>query len=422
VPDDVDVGGLSFRAARVIDLGTPAYFVTAGDLDDDRDIDLAVVGIEATFEATSSPVAVLLNDGTGSFAAPLVYSLAHRAFDLTAGDFDGDQDLDLVVAGREDPEDPRGSLSVLFNEGPGTFAAAVNYPQPGWILGSIAGDLDGDLDLDLAVRFEGLSGVSVLLNDGGGGFPTRVDHAAGTDPATGITRITGGDLDGDQDFDLAVANDTEISVLLQEGGSLAPAVNYPVLAGGVGNLTVADLDGDLDLDLAAAGSSHVWVLLNGGGGTFALAATYGANIVANTTQADLDGDLDLDLVLAGNLSTVEVLVNEGGGAFHGALSFGAGRSPSSLASGDLDGDQDLDLVEANYWTDEVSVLRNEGDGTFSAPVMYSAGDSPISVAAEDFDGDQDLDLAVLSLRSANVTVRLNRGGGNFGPPVHYGVA
>jgi len=75
-----------------------------------------------------------------------------------------------------------------------------------------AGDLDGDEDLDLAVANGGSDTVSVLINLSCGTFQTHVEYGVGVEP----TSVTTGDLDGDGDLDLAVANwysDT-VSVLI----------------------------------------------------------------------------------------------------------------------------------------------------------------------------------------------------------------
>jgi hypothetical protein len=75
-------------------------------------------------------------------------------------------------------------VSVLLNNGDGTFAAHVLYGA-GTTPGSVAvGDLDGDGDLDLAVTNFESDNVSVLLHaDGdcnGNGVPDDCDIANGT--------------------------------------------------------------------------------------------------------------------------------------------------------------------------------------------------------------------------------------------------
>jgi len=97
-----------FRAA-VTDTGSNANFVsagtvmvrnepssiTAGDWDGDGDLDLAVVN------SFTDNVTVLLNDGSGGFSeavgSPIAVGLGARPVSVTAGDWDGDGDLDLAV-------------------------------------------------------------------------------------------------------------------------------------------------------------------------------------------------------------------------------------------------------------------------------------------------------------------------------------
>ena len=61
-------------------------------------------------------------------------------------------------------------------------------------------DLNRDGINDLAVTNG--NGVSVLMNNGDGTFAPKVDYRAGSQPAG----LTSADLDGDGDNDLAVAN------------------------------------------------------------------------------------------------------------------------------------------------------------------------------------------------------------------------
>ncbi len=88
-----------------------------------------------------------------------------------------------------------------------------------------AGDLDGDGDLDLAVANGFNNDVSILLGDGAGGFAGLTSIAAGNNPVSVAT----GDFNADGDLDLVVANllGDDVSVLLNEGA-----------------LCLGDLDGD----------------------------------------------------------------------------------------------------------------------------------------------------------------------------------
>ena len=74
---------------------------------------------------------------------------------------------------------------------------------------------------------EASNNVSVLLNDGSGGFGAASNFPVGTNP----TDITSADFNGDKKPDLAVANSnsSNVSVLLNDGsGGFGAATNFPV--------------------------------------------------------------------------------------------------------------------------------------------------------------------------------------------------
>jgi hypothetical protein len=104
-------------------------------------------------------VSVLLNNGDGTFAAKVDSMIDGKAASVTVADMNGDGKLDLAVNGGE------GTVSVLLNNGDGTFSAATEYLTD-WGGGPsiVAANLNGDGRPDLAVaNGQGLP-VSVLLN------------------------------------------------------------------------------------------------------------------------------------------------------------------------------------------------------------------------------------------------------------------
>ncbi|HEU4437188.1 MAG TPA: FG-GAP-like repeat-containing protein, partial [candidate division Zixibacteria bacterium] len=71
-------------------------------------------------------------------------------------------------------------------------------------------DLDGDGDCDLAVANYGSHSVSILRNNGDGTFTVNEDYATGHYPRS----VCAADLDGDGDSDLATVNyDSTVSIL-----------------------------------------------------------------------------------------------------------------------------------------------------------------------------------------------------------------
>jgi len=293
------------------------------------------------------------------------------------------------------------------------FKTAVNYAAGGGPRSVFATDLDGDHDSDLVVANQSSDNVSVLMNNGDGTFAAAVDYAAGDGPFS----VFAADLDGDGDQDLVVANlnSDNISILKNNGnGTCAAPVNYPA-GDGPSSVFAADLDGDGDQDLVVANlnSDNISVLKNNGDGTFAAAVNYSVgDRPYSVFAADLDGDGDQDLVVANhNSDNISVLKNNGDGTFAAAVNYPAGEQPASVFATDVDGDHDADLAVANAVAN-VSVLKNNGDGTFAAAVNYPVEDQPhFSVFAADLDGDDDADLAVATI--GGVAVLKNNGGGVY---------
>jgi hypothetical protein len=167
--------------------------VTSADLDGDGDVDLAVANL---FDGTAS---VLLNQGNGTFAAPLALTVGTHAFYLINADLNADGRADLVAL--DDADD---CVAVRLNQGGGAFAPYVTYPVARDPQRVVATDLDEDGDLDLAVATigSGADSVSLLLNRGDGTFAPYQELASGTVRLP----LTHADFDGDGDSELVVAN------------------------------------------------------------------------------------------------------------------------------------------------------------------------------------------------------------------------
>jgi hypothetical protein len=92
----------------------------------------------------SADVSVLLNNGAGSFGSPTNYPVTSAIY-ATLGDLDGDGSKDIAVY------DPGVGIQVLTNSGSGTFAAAQDVSIPTSTNNMMATDLNGDLKADLVV-------------------------------------------------------------------------------------------------------------------------------------------------------------------------------------------------------------------------------------------------------------------------------
>jgi len=287
------------------------------------------------------------------------------SWDVVAADFDGDGDQDLATANRYWHE-----VTVLFNDGAGTFGSAVILPVGDLPHTLVAGDLSGNGFPDIVVTGPASDVFTIIMNQGSGVFGTP-QNVTGDNPIG----VDLGDIDG---------------------------------------------DGDLDIAVTFADTSLVRLMINDGNGNFAFSPVIvpvGQGTLPIPTQVeleDLDGDGDLDITTANsNENTVSVALNDGSGTFAPASTFQAGFTPDKIALGDLDGDGDLDIAAADQWYFQSGVIYNQGDGSFGPVVIVGAVDHPDDVLIADLDGDGDNDIVYIEL--AGIAVFPNTGAASFGP-------
>ncbi len=335
--------------------------------------------------------------------------------------------------------------------------AAVSYAPPTSTAAAAGpdfiakGNLNGDADIDLVSVNAAAGSVTVLLSDGVGGFSSVTNHPVGNTPRW----VAIGDLDGVNGDDLAVTNSAltsgtgSITVLLNDGnGGYTEASGSPIdieALAGVGaepfSLVIAQLNSSTDLfrDIAISNeiTNNVQILLGVGNGTF----TTGATIAVGTKpisiaagSVDTTTDALTDLVVGNYTSnTVSVLLGDGAGGFTDASGSPFATTSSrpfnvTIASIDSLADSIPDIALVNYINavQTVEVFQGAGDGTFTSIFVSSklAG-RPRSVAVADLDGDSDLDLAIASDNTgtdspvAAVTVFLGDGSGAFPTVAQY---
>lgn len=214
--------------------------VAAADLDGDEDVDLAVAAANP-----DGSVLVWSNNGDGTFdPAADQYAVAGSARDIAVGDFDGDTAPDLAVTSFLDD-----NVAVLLNDGDGTFGTPTDVAVGDTPTGVAVGDLDRDTALDLVVANLASNTVSVLLGVGDGSFDDAVNYPAGQSPAT----PTIANLGPHPAPDIAVANTTGpqyVSFIVNQGdgtfgGRLAASADAPT----VHSVASGDLDADGRTDL-----------------------------------------------------------------------------------------------------------------------------------------------------------------------------
>jgi FG-GAP-like repeat/FG-GAP repeat len=287
-----------------------------GDVDGDGDPDVIVVNAGQSF--------LLLNNGQGQFSdvtGDHLPTLTLTAMAATLGDVDGDSDLDLVLA------NARGSNRLLLNDGHGIFTDVTDAHLPSLTQVSMSvqlGDVDGDGDLDLAVANRG-SQNRLFLNDGTGVFTDATATHLPSDSALSYD-VEFTDVDGNRTLDLVVANHGTPNRLLRNNGlgvfTDITADQLPAVSGNSMDALLSDIDADGDVDLLfTAGATALLLFLNDGMGRFMEATAthlpalnaFGIKVLAG--DIDSDGDADLVLAAAGQ---DHVLLNDGGGRFNDA--------------------------------------------------------------------------------------------------------
>ncbi len=290
-------GGLQFDPANGVGWQSSVSQTTSlawGDVDGDGDLDLAA-------GRDGAPNLVYENLGDGSFVIGWQAAdfAADRTRDIAWGDVDGDGDLDLAVA-NGDPNDAAVNQNKIYENIAGQLETTAGWHSSeldeSWVVRW--GDVDGDGDLDLAVGNQGLNKLYLNLD---GHLETTASWQE--DNGRGTRDLAWGDVDGDGDLDLAAANgpwymgQTNPVYENINGTLVGSAAWQSVDSQKTAELAWGDVDGDGDLDLAVANDNGPAIYLNENGSLQNKIGWQGPATDLNCLAwGDYDGDGDLDLV------------------------------------------------------------------------------------------------------------------------------
>lgn len=243
---------------------------------------------------------IRLNNGDGTFSAPAYYTLSNYSNGVTFGDIDQDGDIDLVgISGISVLSS--NTISILRNNGDGTFASQQLINTSAFGSGRQLADLDGDGDLDFVYSSNNSFGSTPsyrVYENNGGNF--NVSSNASNPDRYAPNAIYDFDQDGILDI---VSTATSINIVYGVGGLNYSPYNGIAVGTTQAQVLPGDLNGDGLLDLFANrlydGSSWETLpfrtYLNQGNRTFqadTCLLPLGIQQALKLSDADGDGDVD----------------------------------------------------------------------------------------------------------------------------------
>jgi hypothetical protein len=149
----------TFTPPTSIQVGETPLAIAAGLLNRDTSVDLAIT-------LPSGNIAVLTNNGSGSFTMLPLTRVGSQPVAIAAGDVDGDGFADLITANQGDGAGEGGSLTILLSSNPQYFQTDIRHPLAGLPRALRIADIDNDGRRDLIVPLQETGGASlnVLFN------------------------------------------------------------------------------------------------------------------------------------------------------------------------------------------------------------------------------------------------------------------
>ncbi len=200
--------------------------VAISDIDDDNDLDVLIAGSKCVRRdeyntSCTSGINLYTNDGLGNFTMSSHYPFPNTMnCTVTFADIDNDNDQDLLLTG--DGTNYRKYATIFKNNGSGSFSEDTSLSLTGVNEGSVSfGNLDGDEYIDLVIAGYNVDKKEITKlyqNNGNGGF-LEVENVTMDGFSRGCVAFMDVDNDGDDDvltsgsgFTKLYRNTTESSI------------------------------------------------------------------------------------------------------------------------------------------------------------------------------------------------------------------
>lgn len=359
-------------ASASFDAGDGPLDVLTGDFNEDTHSDIAVL------HQSSDDLYIFYGDGLGGVGTPQIISLNAQASQMTVGDFNGNNHLDIVV----------GANTLLYfygGDGAGNFAAAA--PTGSGFSGFDylgADDIDNDGDLDLVAAGSSFGFTSIGAGDGTFGPIAYI-------PEGGRISLSA-DFDEDGNVDIVSTKKGKLIYYPGDGTGIYNNLPYHRISIGALGMETADFNNDGKLDIATSSTfsslaGKLFVLYGKGSGYFESQFEYPApNNPRGLTGGDFneDGEVDLALVADGKLV---IFLGEVDGSFTKISTQTAGSFLYDIEAIHINADNHVDLAAVDVTANTINLFTGDGTGVFS-----SAGSINVTADFELFVSDVNNDL------------------------------